>query len=70
MIVISEIVLYSTGCPKCKVLASKLDAKNIGYTVFTDVPAMIKMGIMSAPKLEIDGKIMDFTDAIAWLNGQ
>lgn len=70
MIVISEIVLYSTGCPKCKVLALKLDAKNIGYTVFTDVPAMIKMGIMSAPKLGIDGKIMDFTDAIAWLNEQ
>ena len=70
MIVISKIILYSTGCPKCKVLAAKLEAKHIDYALFDDVPAMIKMGMMSAPNLGVDGKIMNFTDAIAWLNEQ
>ena len=28
------VILYSTGCPKCQVLKSKLDSKNISYELF------------------------------------
>ena len=45
------IVIYSTGCPKCKVLINKLNAKNIEYSVFNDVDKMIEMGITNVPIL-------------------
>ena len=64
-----KIVLYTTGCPKCIVLAEKLDAANISYGKETDVKQMRSMKIVSAPVLEIDGFRMDFHEAIEWLNG-
>ena len=62
------ITFYSTNCPKCKVLAMKLDKAGIQYNVNTDIEAMVAKGIKSAPCLEIeDGQILDFSKAIAWL---
>ena len=62
-----EITLYTTHCPKCKVLEAKLQQKNIDYKVVEDEQVMIDKGFMEAPKLEIDGEIMDFYGAINWL---
>lgn len=45
--------LYSTNCPKCKVLETLLNRDNINYTVTTDVSSLINEGIASAPILEI-----------------
>ena len=43
----SNIILYSTEkCPKCKVLKTKLDRKNIKYDVVTDIKDMIKLNIL------------------------
>lgn len=36
-----EIILYSTHCPKCKVLEKKLQMANITYTVFDNITEMI-----------------------------
>jgi glutaredoxin len=36
------ITLYSTGCPKCKVLETKLNNKNIEFNVNTDVDEMLQ----------------------------
>ena len=64
-------VLYSTNCPKCKVLEMKLKKKNIDYSVFSDVEAMMEMGIKAAPILELDdGQRLDFNTAIKWVNAQ
>ena len=39
-----DVVLYSTGCPKCKVLKKKLDAKDIKYTLnFKKIIIKIKL---------------------------
>ena len=65
-----NVVVHSTNCPKCKVLESKLAAKQIPYEVNTDVEEMRKLGIMQAPMLEVDGDLRDFASAIAWVNGQ
>ena len=62
------VTFYSTGCPKCKVLETKLNTKNIDYTVINDVDVMLSKGIKSAPVLEIDGEIKNFTDAVKWVN--
>ena len=45
--------LYSTNCPKCKVLETLLNRDNIDYVVTTDVSSLINEGIASAPVLEI-----------------
>ena len=62
------IILYSTNCPKCKVLTRKLEEKNIEYIEFTDVDKMIEMGFSVMPMLEVDGIVMDFATANKWIN--
>ena len=62
------ITLYTTGCPRCKVLHQKLSDKGLSFTIFDDVDAMIEMGFMEAPVLEVNGKQMNFSEAVAWLN--
>lgn len=63
-------VLYSTGCPKCKVLKMKLEQKGIKYEENNSVDEMIALGMMSAPALSVDGKLMDFKEANDWINTQ
>lgn len=63
-----DVILYSTGCPKCKILETKLSQKNIEYSIFDDVDAMINKGFQSVPLLEVDKKVMSFGEAVKWLN--
>lgn len=65
-----NVVLYTVGCSKCKVLSMKLDNKKIPYEVCTDIEIMKSMGFIQAPMLEVDGKIMNFTEAVEWANNQ
>ena len=62
------IILYSTGCPKCNVLKKKLADRGIIYEEVTDVDAMAELGFESVPILSVDGTLMDFVSANAWLN--
>lgn len=61
-------ILYSTGCPKCKVLAAKLDEVNVEYEIFSDVDKMIEIGIEEVPMLGIDNKLLGFKEAVEWIN--
>ena len=61
-------VYTKEGCPKCKILKMKLAKKGIEYTEFTDVDAMVAMGIRSCPQLEVDGERLDFPDAVKYVN--
>lgn len=61
-------ILYSTGCPKCKVLKKKLEERGIAFDEVTDVDAMAELGFESVPVLSVDGTLMDFVSANAWLN--
>lgn len=62
-----SITLYSTGCPQCKVLKSKLDAAGIQYNTVSDQAIMVAMGFHSAPILQVDNATYKFTDAIKWI---
>lgn len=62
-----NVVLYSTGCPKCGLLKSKLNEKDIEYDEITDVDTMIGMGIKAVPMMMVDGELMDFNKAIKFL---
>ena len=65
-----NVVLYSTGCPKCNILKKKLTEVGIEFEENTSVKKMIEIGLMEAPALEVDGDIMNFPDAVAWLNNR
>ena len=62
------IKLYSTGCPKCKVLSQKLKDKNIDYELCTDINKILDLGFTTVPVLEVDNKMMDFKTAVDWVN--
>lgn len=64
----SEIILYSTGCPRCNVIRKKLDAKNISYVVNNSVEDMESLGIANVPVLQVDGELLDFLHANQWIN--
>lgn len=64
------IILYSTHCPKCKVLELKLKQKNIDYSEVNDVDVMEQKGFKSVPQLEVDGVVYDFKEAVNWIGGQ
>ena len=64
-----EIILYSTHCPKCKVIETKLKQAGLQYTEIDDVEKMLSLGIRMAPMLEVNGKLMDFSDANRFLKG-
>lgn len=63
-----SVTLYTTHCPKCKVLESKLNSKNIAYDEITDVEEMTRLGFQAVPMLKVDDTVMDFMGANQWLN--
>lgn len=68
-----EVLLYSTHCPKCKVLAQKLDQKGITYKLKAtadDLEEIIEKGYKSVPILVVGDNYMDFMKAIEWINVQ
>jgi hypothetical protein len=52
------------------VLELKLKQKNINFEENTSVEEMTAKGFKEAPKLEIDGVVMDFTEAVKWIGEQ
>jgi len=63
-----KVVLYTTFCPKCKVLEKKLHDKDVVYEEITDVDIMTEKGFRTVPMLEVDGEVMDFSKAAEWVN--
>lgn len=66
----TDVILYSTGCPRCSVLKRKLDEKGISYSENNNVDEMLAMGIMEAPMLGVGGELLNFSKAIGWVASQ
>lgn len=66
----NDVILYSTGCPRCNVLKQKLDGKGISFIEDGDIDKMLSMNITQVPVLEVDGKRMEFVEANSWINEQ
>lgn len=66
----NKVILYSTGCPRCNVLKSKLSEKKIEYSEITSVEDMKTLGITDVPILSINGQMHDFKSAVEWVNKQ
>lgn len=62
------VTLYTTGCPKCKVLKQKLMDKNVHFIENTNVDEMVALGIQTVPALKVGDKILSFGGAVLWVN--
>lgn len=61
--------LYTIGCPKCKILAKKLNDRGIEVEVVDDEARIRAEGLDLMPVLELeDGTRMGFADAVKWVN--
>ena len=63
-----DVILYSTGCPQCSVLAKKLEAKGIAYIKNDNVNDMLELGINTVPVLAVGDKLLEFAEAVQWVN--
>lgn len=62
------VILYSTGCPKCRVLKKKLTDKHIIFEENNSVEEMESLGLVEVPALSVDGDLLEFSKAIQWVN--
>jgi glutaredoxin len=65
-----KVILYEHGCPRCKILKMKLDLSGVEYETVNNIETMMAKGFQEAPKLEVDGVVMGFKEAVDWLKGQ
>lgn len=63
-----QVILYTTHCPKCEVLEQKLKEKKVNYYVNDDLEEMLARGFTVAPMLQIGEDILDFGDAVRFIN--
>ena len=64
----SKLVLYTTHCPKCKVIETKLKNKGVEFDVVDDPSKITEKGISSVPVLEVDGEMKQFLEANKYVN--
>ena len=63
------ITLYSTNCPKCKIIEQKLEQYNIPYLKINNVDEMIELGLEEVPVIkDSSGEFFDFITANQLLN--
>ena len=64
------IEVYSTQtCPRCKLLKERLNSKNIAFKENKDEKEMLKLGFIYVPMVRTeDNKLLDFGQAISWIN--
>lgn len=62
-----NIILYSTKCPKCKILESRLKQNSIDFVENNNVDLMISKGFTTAPVLEVDGVAYNYKEAVEWI---
>lgn len=66
----TKVILYSTGCPRCNVLKNKLNDKGIQYSENNSIEEMTSLGITQVPILGIGNEMLEFKEAVEWVNTQ
>lgn len=64
------VILYSTGCSRCKILKMKLIQKGIAFSEITDENEIVSAGVAEIPSMMVDGAMLGFMDAVNWVNAQ
>lgn len=72
----NNIRLYSTHCPKCRVVEKKLEQAQIQYDLIDakENPEVIEeltaLGVQQMPVLIVDDKILGFSEIIKWIGAR
>lgn len=62
------LILYSNGCPRCKILRDELVKANMEFIISIEFKNVILAGHTSAPVLELEDKTMlTFDQAIKYI---
>lgn len=61
-------ILYTQDCPKCEVLKKKLMQKNLSFETSSDFSKLVENNIDSLPVLEVDENLLEFSEAIKYVN--
>lgn len=62
-------ILYTQGCVKCDVLKKKLEQKGLSFTVESNnFQKLVDAGIEFMPVLEVDNKLLQFNEAVNYIN--
>ena len=67
----NNVVLYSSNCPRCVILETKLKQKNINFSIKNsedDLNKLFEEGFREMPVLEVDDKKYTFGEAIQLVN--
>lgn len=62
-----SIILYSTGCPKCRQLKMLLDGCKVQYIENNSVDEMLELGLSVVPVLSVGGVLMNYSEAQNWI---
>lgn len=62
------IKLYTNHCRKCEILTAKLNEKKISFEIEDDTEKLQALGFDFMPVLEVDGKHLEYSDAVAYVN--
>jgi glutaredoxin len=71
-----KIILYSTNCPKCKVICKKLQQKELEFTEIdcktdtTYIEMLSGKGFRGMPVLQVGDEYFDFIKANKWIGEQ
>lgn len=60
-------ILYTTHCPRCRVLENALSSKGLSYETCEDVQKMLDLGLTEAPALDVDGKVLNYSEAMKYI---
>ena len=61
--------LFTTGCPKCRILEKKMTDKGLKFEKCDDTAKIAGAGITSVPTLKCpDGKTLAYFDAVKLVN--
>ena len=67
----NNVVLYSSNCPRCVILETKLKQKNINFSIKNsedDLQKLFEEGFREMPVLEVDGTKYTFGEAVKMVN--
>ena len=62
-----QITLYTNRCPCCEVLEAALKLASLDFEIVADTDQMLAMGMTHLPMLSVDGEMMNYPAALAWL---
>lgn len=62
----SKVILYTTHCPMCRGLRTKLDNYGIKYEICEDTEVMLTKGYRHLPVLEVNGQPLNTKEAFRW----